>query len=53
MRHTRLPLLAAAVLALTIGCQNPFDPKADVHLLSISGNAGFVHQIVQANALTV
>ena len=53
MAAPRLLAAAAAGLGLLAsGCQNPFDPKADVRMWQFNANAGQVASIVQANATT-
>lgn len=54
MTPRRFPFVAAiAAMAVSLaGCENPFDPKADVKLLRWNCNAGLTAQLVQATAGT-
>jgi len=52
MKARRLgPVVALAAFALG-GCQNPFDPQADLRLLHWYANGGLVAQLTQATAVT-
>jgi len=46
-----LPSVALAAAALlTVGCQNPFDPEADLRLIRWQANGGVVAQVTQSLA---
>jgi hypothetical protein len=51
MKARRLVPAALAVLAVS-GCQNPFDPQADLRLILWEANGGLVAQLTQALAST-